>query len=266
MWQIVLATWKSGLRSRYFHGVALLAVLLVLTAYLASSFSPRAPRTVALDVGISGLRISLVLLGILWVQEAFSREVDRKTVLLLLSYPLGRGQYLIGKFFGVVSLGAIAVVALALALTTSVIAAGFGYEAQQFLPSMGVGFWVTIGGVWLEFVVVVAFTVLMSAISTTPMLPFVAGAGFAIAGKAFGAALEYVLAGEDLSIAPANKALLQAIRWILPDLSRLDWRLWPMYQMVPDAQSVVWAMVSALCYSALLLALAVWAFDRREFS
>lgn len=266
MWQIVLATWRSGLRSRYFYGVALLAVFLVLTAYLASSFSPRAPRTVALDVGISGLRISLVLLGILWVQEAFSREVDRKTVLLLLSYPLGRGEYLLGRFFGVVSLGCVAVVALALALTTAVIASGLGYEAQKFLPDLGIAFWTTVFGVWLEFVVVVAFTVLMSAISTTPMLPFVAGAGFAIAGKAFGAALDYVLAGGDRSITAANTVLLQVIQWILPDFSRLDWRLWPMYQMAPDAQSVVWAVVSALCYSGLLLVAAVWAFGRREFS
>ena len=266
MWQIILATWKTGLRSRYFYGVALLAVLLVITAYLASSFSPRAPRTVALDVGLSGLRISLVLLGLLWVQEAFSREVDRKTVQLLLSYPLRRGDYLMGRFFGVVSLSAVAAVALTLALIIAAVAAGLQYEAQQYLPSLGVALWVAVFDVWLESVVVVAFTVFMSAISTTPMLPFVAGAGFAMAGEGLGTALEYVLAGGDRSLSAANTPILQAIHWLLPDLSRLDWRLWPMYQTVPDPQSVLWAIVSALCYTGVLVALAVWAFSRREFS
>jgi hypothetical protein len=52
---------------------------------------------------------------------------------------------------------------------------------------------------------------------------------------------------------------------VLPDLSRLDWRVWPMYGLVPDAQAVGLGLVLAASYAALLLTLAVLTFTRRDF-
>jgi hypothetical protein len=47
-------------------------------AYLSASFSPRQPQTVALDVGLSGLRFSLVLFALFWVQELVGREIESR--------------------------------------------------------------------------------------------------------------------------------------------------------------------------------------------
>jgi Cu-processing system permease protein len=266
MWHIILSSWKSGLRSRYFHGVAILAVLLIFVAYLASSFSPRAPRTVALDVGLSGLRFSLVLLTLLWTQETLAREIDRRTVMLVLSYPISRGTYLLGRFFGVLLLGCVAALVLALALIIAVVLSGINYEAQQYIPDLGLPFWMTILGILIDSFVVAAFALVVAAISTTPMLPLFAGAGFALAGKSFGAAYQYVSTGGDKSIAATNTAALDWVYWLLPDLSRLDWRLWPMYHMPPDPGAVMFACLSAASYALVLLSIAVVAFSRREFS
>ena len=64
-----------------------LGFLLVGVAYLSAGFSPRHPRTVALDIGLSGIRVTLVLLSLFWVQELLAKEVERKTVLHSLAYP-----------------------------------------------------------------------------------------------------------------------------------------------------------------------------------
>jgi hypothetical protein len=48
-------------------------------------------------------------------------------------------------------------------------------------------------------------------------------------------------------------------------LSRLDWRAWPMYGLAPDALAVALSLLMATVYAALLLAMAVAVFRRREF-
>jgi hypothetical protein len=59
--------------------------------------------------------------------------------------------------------------------------------------------------------------------------------------------------------------VIDAIQWVLPDLSRLDWRIWPMYGLAPDGQAVGLGLVLAMSYVALLLTLAVMTFNRRNF-
>jgi Cu-processing system permease protein len=83
--------------------ILVLGMLLVGVAFLAASFSPRQPKTVTMDVGFSGIRFSLVLFAVFWVQELVGREVERRTVLYALAYPVGRAAYLLGRFFGVLA-------------------------------------------------------------------------------------------------------------------------------------------------------------------
>ncbi|MFZ3037141.1 MAG: hypothetical protein WA112_07700 [Rugosibacter sp.] len=78
MWQFMLSAWRAGLRSRSIQGVLVLGILLMGVAYLSASFSPRQPQTVALDVGLSGLRFSLVLFALFWVQELVGREIESR--------------------------------------------------------------------------------------------------------------------------------------------------------------------------------------------
>ena len=79
MWSFLLSAWRAGLRSRSIQGVLVLGVLLVGVAYLSASFSPRAPKTVALDVGLSGMRFSLILFALLWVQELSLIHISEPT-------------------------------------------------------------------------------------------------------------------------------------------------------------------------------------------
>ena len=49
-------------------------------AYLAAEFSGRQPGTVALDVGLSAIRIIGLLLVLFWCQEMVGKEIERRTV------------------------------------------------------------------------------------------------------------------------------------------------------------------------------------------
>ena len=267
MFQFIVSSWRSGFRGKSFHAVFVFGLLLVLVAYLSGSFSPRQPQTVALDIGYSGLRFALTLLSLFWVQELIGKEIDRRTTIFALTYPLPRSAYLLGRYLGIVTLAMLATIALGLALWLVVMLAGSSYE-QGFPPSLGLPFWTALAGLWLQVAVVTAFTVCIASVSTVSVLPLAMGAAFAIAGNSIGAVREYLTRGADGDVALVNRfdPLTGAIQWIVPDLSRLDWRLWPMYSTAPDAAATGWALLLAVGYIALLLTIAVAAFSRREFS
>lgn len=265
MISFLTTAWRAGLRSRSIQGILILGALLVGVAYLSASFSPRQPRTVALDVGLSGLRVTLVLFSLFWVQELVGREIERRTVLFSLTYPVARGSYVLGRYLGVIGLLALAALLLGLLLWLAVLMTGGEYE-QGFVVAAGMPYWITVFGLWVDAAVVAAFALWLSTFSTVPMLPLALGLAFAVGGKSLGAVAEYLAKGAEGDLELMRLApFINVIQWLLPDLSRLDWRAWPMYGLAPDGVTFGLALVLAASYAALLLTLAAISFTRRDF-
>lgn len=267
MFEFLLSGLRSGVRGRSLQAVFALGILAVAVAYLSGSFSPRQPQTVAMDIGFSGLRFSLVLLDLLWIQELVAREIDRRTVFLSLAYPVSRGSFLLGRFAAVLVLSALAAVVFGCLLTVAVAFVGGGYD-QLISPSLGLPFWLTIAGLVVDAAVVAGFALWVSTLSTVSALPLALGAAFAVAGKALGPTFDYLVGGGDgdVELVAHFRPVVNAIRWLLPDLSRLDWRDWPLYLAPPADGALLWAGVMAVSYLALSLLLAIALFQRREFS
>lgn len=267
MLQFFLSSWRSGFRNKIFLAVFLLGLALVGVAYLSASFSPRQPQTVSLDVGLSGLRFSLVLFAITLLQDMVGREIEQRSVVLTLSYPVPRASYLIGRYFGVLALLGMAALILSFLLWIAVMMSGLHYD-QQFQVGLGLPYWLAVFGVWLDVAVVAAFSLWMATLSTVNMLPLALGAIFAIAGRAVGAVFDFLDKGAEgqTELVAQFGPILETIRWILPDLSRLDWRVWSMYGIVPDTQAILLSLLMALAYVVAMLGFSIFAFSKREFS
>lgn len=267
MWQFCLSAWRSGFRSRSVHAILVIGILLVGVAFLSASFSPRQPRTVALDVGLSGMRFSLVLFALFWIQELVGREVERRTVMYALSYPVSRGAYVVGRYLGILGLLALACLLLGMLLWLTTLSVGGMYE-QGFLVGLGLPYWISVFGIWVDAALVAAFALWIASLSTVPMLPVALGAAFAVAGKSLGAVIEYLGSGADgdPDFVSRYNPLIETVQWVLPDLSRLDWRVWPMYELSPGLVPIGLGLLMALGYIIVMLSLAVLTFSRREFS
>lgn len=266
MKEFALSGLRSGIRGRSFQAVFVLGLVLIGVAFLAGYFSPRQPKTVALDVGLSGVRVSLVLLGLFWVQELVAKEIEQRTVLFSLSYPVPRAAFVIGRFIAIVILLALAATAFGLALLLAVLYAG-GLYVQEFGVLLGLPFATTMCGLLIDVLVVAAFALFLATLSTTPVLPLALGAAFAVAGKALGPTVDYLRSGADgdEKMVAQFGPLAESVQLVLPDLSRLDWREWPLYGVFPGHGQVSWALVMAFAYIVVQITLASIIFSRREF-
>jgi Cu-processing system permease protein len=122
---------QESLRNRWVLATTLLLAALALTLTLLGSAPTGTVGVRALDVvivSLSSLTIFLLpLIALLISHDAIVGEIERGTMLLLLSYPVGRWQVLLGKFVGHLGILAFATVlgygaaALVLAATGDVI-------------------------------------------------------------------------------------------------------------------------------------------------
>jgi Cu-processing system permease protein len=267
MWQHMIVAWRSGFRSRSFQALFILGLLAMAGAFLSAEFSGRQPATIALDVGLSGVRFVLLLMVLFWCQELVAREVERRTVFLALAYPASRSSYLLGRYFGMLLLILAALLVLGALLYVTTRLAALDYTPSRPV-NLGAGYLLTLVYIAVDVSVVTAFTLLISAFSTTPLLPFALGGAFAVAAHGIGPALDF-LADKNSGAAEHAATLgpiVNSIRWILPDLSKLDVRTIALYDVWPTAASLVYPLVMATAYIGIMLALATYIFRKREFS
>lgn len=267
MYSYFVSAWLCGLRSRSFRAVLVIGIVTIAIAYLAGAFSPRQPQTVVLDVGVTGLRFSLVLLVIFWMQELLTKEIERKTVYFSLAYPAPRYSYILGRYLAILVLAGVAIAFMGLLLWIAVLFKGGGSYEQQFPPQLGAPYWGVMFGIWLDAAVVAAFTLWVAALSTASLMPIVCGVAFAVAGRSLGAVLDFIRRGADgdTEMAARFSPVLDWLQWFIPDLSRLDWRVWSLYGQYPG-DGIFWAVVGAVAYTGFFLLLGVISFNRREFT
>jgi len=141
---------QEGLRNRWVLATTLLLAALALTLTFLGSAPTGNVGASALDiviVSLSSLSIFLVpLIALLISHDAIVGEMERGTMLLLLSYPVGRWQVIAGKFTGHLAILAFATLlgygaaAVALAATGADIErSSFGAFASMILSSILLG-------------------------------------------------------------------------------------------------------------------------------
>jgi len=266
MFELIRLGLRVGWRGVGLRVLLPLALLVLVASVLGSGFSGRQPSSVALDVGLTGLRLVLLVVALLWVQDLFARDIERKTVYFMLAYPLTRTHYLLSRFFTVALLALVALVLIGGLLWLSM---QVSRSYVQVTPvAIGHKYLLVLLGIWLDALVVTAFALCIASLSTTPFLPLILGLCFGMAARGLGPTLDYLMRGERSSALHSSlfgPVLEYAFLW-LPDLSRLDWRPIVLYDLPVGWDMFGLAVLSALGYIGLLLALASAIFGRRNFT
>ncbi|MDT6942063.1 ABC transporter permease subunit [Brucella pseudogrignonensis] len=144
---------QEGLRNRWVLATTLLLAALALSmTFLGSAPTGSSVGASQMDiviVSLSSLTIFLIpLIALLISHDAIVGEMERGTMLLLLSYPLSRAQVVLGKFFGQLAI---------LAFATFF---GYGIAALALLASGQAAS----AESWLAFATLIASSILLGAV------------------------------------------------------------------------------------------------------
>ncbi|MCP5150822.1 MAG: ABC transporter permease subunit [Ectothiorhodospiraceae bacterium] len=198
-----------------------LMLVLVLLGFVLTEFAAEVAitETVELQSALLGamLRICAVVVTALFVVTSVVREFNDKTIEMLLSLPIPRASYYLGKLLGFAGLGA-------------VIASGCGLVLLLYAPATQVALWSASLACELVLVSAISLLALFTFSQVTPALSAVL-AFYALARSI--AAFQLIAASPLLAsrsfAQQAIGAMVDAIAVVLPDLDRFTASHWLVY-------------------------------------
>ncbi len=237
-------TLLDALRERLARTLALFLAALLLAARLVGPLALGKGERVTRDLGLGLLSLFGFLLVLLLGTRIVQKEVEGRTILLLLARPLRRVEFLAGKFLGLLAVLAIGLAGM-LAILAGVLALS-GYAVDGALVFSGLY-------AWLELVIVSALALLLAACSSPLLAAFLLLALY-VAGHLIHGLL-------DMARLVSQPVLAEALRGAFYLLPRLD-----LYGGSSAGGALPWAAAYAALYATGVLLLALVAFRRREFS
>ncbi len=99
---IALNTYREAVRARLLHGLMAFALSTCVYAVFVASLSVEQQPRVLANIGAASISLYAVLVAIVLGATSLHREVELKTVFPILSRPISRTEYIVGKFVGTV--------------------------------------------------------------------------------------------------------------------------------------------------------------------
>jgi len=247
---IAANTVRESIRSKLLYGLLFFAVLLIGGGAVVASLSYVEGHRILQDVGLGAVRLFGVAIAILVGINLIHREVDRRTVYTILSKPLSRGEFLIGKFLGLtltiwMQMAIMGVAFVAVSLATG---APLGVPHALFFLLSGV-----------ELALIVGIATFFSAF-TTPVLAAFFTTGVWMVGHA---TRELRDIGARSESAPLEHATWLLHR-ILPDLESFNFASEAAHLLPVTASDWMLPIVYGAGYLTLVLFAAVAVFERRD--
>ncbi|MCK9419418.1 MAG: ABC transporter permease [Nitrospirae bacterium] len=261
MLQIFFVTFKGILRDRVFRGIMMAGVLFPLIPSI-SSLSMRQVTELSISLSLSLLSFTLLLLSIFLGGTSLWKDIERRYTFSVLSLPLTRASFLVGKFFGIAAF---------IVLTTAIlglIASAVIWSSAGVYPSLRPFVWTNIVLAFffcsLKYILVIAVSFLISAVSTSFFLPIFGTISLFIVGSATQEVYDYLHSSTVLTVSPFVKNIANTLYYLLPNFSAFDFEVNAVYGISPSLSGMIWICVYFVIYTAVMLALSAVIFSRRE--
>ena len=248
---ITLNTFREAVRDRVLYNLILFVLLLVASAPLFGQISIGMERLILVNVGLSSISLFGVIIAIFIGIGLVSKEIEKKTLYTILSRPVRRWEFIVGKYLGLI---------MTLVVNTAFMTAGF-YIALTFtngLHKTDALLLVAIYFTVLQFLIVTALTVLFSTFSSP-----IFSAIFAFALFVIGTFAEDLKNFAAISKGAA-KLLATAAAYLMPNFASLNVIAQTAHDQGIGGRLILFNTLYAMLYSASAVAAAVLIFERRN--
>lgn len=257
------AVFRESVRDRVPYSMVMFAMLLMSASYLISQLTAGQDMKIVKDLGLSALSVFGLLIAVFLGIGLVSKEVERRSIFALLSKPVTRTQFILGKYVGLVAtLGInLGVMTLAFYAVLAYMDMTAGPEKLVWpAPALDPRLLVAIGLIVAEVALVTAVALFFSTFSS-PLLSTFLTLGLWIAGH-FSTDLRNF--GAVIDSAPIV-AVAQALYYVLPNLEPFNVKAEVVHGLPVAARHVAWTLAYAVLYAGVLLTASVAVFRRRDF-
>ncbi len=248
---IAINGFREASRNRVSVVIFAFALVLILSATVALEFTVTTFERVMTDVGLGVMSLISACLTIFLGSGLIPREIERRTIFMVVSRPVSRSTFVVGRLIGNV----LTVVVMTLVMAI-ILAVQFKLGNYDFNRSLQVA----IFGFLLEAMLLSAVAIFFSTWSSQ-IVTVVATVGMYFLGHA--SQELYKMANNAKS--GVVGVLGKVTYYLIPNFDRFDFKAQATYAELVPTGDVVSATLYALGYTVALTAFAAAIFERRDF-
>ena len=239
---------QEWIRLKFFNIVVFISLIFLGFSYLLSTLTFAVQERLLFDFGLAGLEIGLLFISAMIGSHAIQREVDRKTLFVLLVRPIPRWYLIVGAF------GSLVILSLIFTL-------GFGFSLLVSSGNWPVisNFMVLTLSSFFKSLVLSSFALAMG-LMVRPILSL--GVTFCYWILCYSVPdIEFFVKKLE------SDALNQAVRildTLIPQFYRFNWKAFYFLENPPTSSEFLWVIFYCLGWSFLWLFVAALVFRRKE--
>lgn len=250
VYAIARNTFREAIRDKVLYVLLFLAGASILGSKAIGWVSVGQDIKIMKDLSLAAVLVFGVLIAIFSGTNLVYKEIDKRTLYTILSRPIRRYEFIVGKYLGMAALLWLAVLAMVGVAAVYVIALG-GHLTASF-------YWAAVL-IFAELLLLTAFAVLMSSI-TAPIL----GAFIVLICFLFGHATGILTDLPPVLRESAAEPVLRGIYYLVPNLEHFNIRAEAANDVAVSAAYCLWTLAYGAAYTGMVLILAVLAFDGKD--
>ena len=242
-------TYRETVRERVLYNLVFFALLMMVSGLLMRQLSIRQDEKIIKDIGLAAMDVVGTLIAVFIGVGLVSKEIERRSLYPLLAKPLGRGEFIVGKFAGL---------GFTLLVNVAVMTAGLYLTLALTGRATDPNLLKAVYGIFLGLLLVVALALLFSTL-TSAVIAAVGTAIVVVAGR-FSDVIHNMK-----EVAPgAPSWLAPALYYLLPNFRDFDLKSRVVHFDPVPLSDLGWITLYAALYLGFALGLALVAFRSRE--
>jgi len=247
---ISLNTFRETLREKLLYNLLIFALLMIGSSILLSRLTLGDANRLILDLGLASINLFGVIIAIFVGIGLVSKEIDKKTIYTIVSKPVPRYEFLLGKYLGL---------CITLLVNTAIMVAGLLVVLRVMDVPIELVLFKSLLLIFMELLVITAVALLFSTFTSSTLSAIFSLAIYVIGHlsadlKTFGAKLDAVTRG-----------IVNAIYYLMPNLERFNLKGHVIHRLDVGMADMTLIICYGLAYTALLLMTAAVIFQRRDF-
>ena len=243
---------KEVIRDRILYFIGFFSLLLILAQRIIPEIAAGTHEKILLDVGIGAINILSIIVAIFVGTALINKEIEKRTLLMLIPKPISRAELILGKHLGLT-----AVLGVMVAIMMGIYLAMLSLSRIEY-PTTAL---ITAGAYLLLQLALIAAVAILFGVFTSSILATLLSFGVYLMGHFSEDLVELGKLSKNANI----ESLTTSLYLVLPNLSRLDLKNEAVYGLLPRSVELAGHAVYGLLYTALLLIISMMVFAQKEF-
>ncbi len=264
-WPVALITFREGIKNRVIFGIFIVALLLFAATTVITILFMRDVVKVAVDLSLSTVSFAGILTVFFIGVNLLSKDLDKRTIYMVISRPVSRSEYLVGKFFGItlLTLAVVGFLGLLSALPVLISKSLYFYPEARFNWHM---FFIAAGYIFLKLALIAAVITLFASFTSNSFITLILSLVVYLIGQSTESVRTLIKSGIEVDqVNPVLKTVIDIAYYIFPNMAAFDLKTQAAHGLTVGLSYYVWTLLYAFLYITIVVVLGTLFFRRREF-